>query len=72
MRTNEPINLMSFRTEAYRRHHGGLARQYRLAMGLVAVLFLATVAAIVTIPPASTVGDAGMTARGSAITLGRS
>lgn len=52
MKTQEPINLTSFRNDADRRHSRAVERQYRIALGLVAVLCAATAAAFLTLAPA--------------------
>jgi hypothetical protein len=72
MKSNEPINLMSFRSEAYRQHNRVVERQYRTALGLVAVLCLATAMAFVTLRPAQKGLPAQeMTARGASISIDR-
>ncbi|HRJ69852.1 MAG TPA: hypothetical protein PK812_09600 [Beijerinckiaceae bacterium] len=73
MKTQDPINLTSFRSEATRQHSRALEQQYRIAIGLVAVLCAATVAAIITLAPMDrTHVGLDMTASGKTVSLGRS
>lgn len=70
--SNEPINLMSFRSEAYRQHSRVVERQYRTALGLVGVLCAATLVAFMTLrAPNAGVAGPDLTARGAVSTIGR-
>lgn len=69
MATQEPINLTSFRSEARRTQDRGLEHQYRLAVGLIGALFLATACAVITIgkPETSEAGARAISAPTAAV-----